>query len=149
MTSNPNISRPSSIRRAIILTVALLLGLAFSLTVSSLAHAGWSDWMSPPDQPAQKPRTVKKAGLNTKPIKKKSATSKAFAQMTSAPRSLVSGTKSLFSSDKPVTHSVTRSVPRKMVADKQKPSMLSRLFTPQPVQQPRTVTEFLSQKRPQ
>ena len=44
---------PSWIRRAIILTVALLLGLAFSLGISTPAKAGWTDWFSSSDQPAR------------------------------------------------------------------------------------------------
>jgi hypothetical protein len=142
---------PSWIRRAIILTVALLLGLAFSLGVSSPAEAGWTDWFSSSDQPPQKPRTVKKAGLKTtQPGKKQSATSKVFGQLAGNPKNFVAGTKSLFGADKPVSHSASRTVPRKMVADKQpKPSMLKRLFTPTPPAQPRTVTEWMAQKRPE
>ena len=141
---------PSWVRRAIILTVALLLGLAFSLGVSSSAKASWTDWFSSSDQPPQKPRTVKKAGLNAKPAKKQSAPAKVFGQLAGNPKSFMAGTKSLFGADKPVSHSASRTVPRKMVADKQpKPSMLKRLFTPTPPPQPRTVTEWMAQKRPE
>ena len=69
-----NATRPQWIRRTIILTVGpLLLGLAFSLSVGSLAHAGVADWFSSSDQPAQKPqKTVKKAGLEMpEPAQKK------------------------------------------------------------------------------
>jgi hypothetical protein len=134
------------VARVVILTLALLLGVAFSLGVTAFAHAGWGDWFSPTDpQPAQKPRTVKKAGLKPQTAKKKSATTKMMSNLTSN----LAGTKSLFSPKPPVSHSNSRSVPRKMVADKPaKPSMLKRLFTPEPPQQPRTVSEFIQQKRP-
>ena len=102
-----NANHPQWIRRTIILTVALLLGLAFSLSVGSLAHAGVADWFSSSDQPAQKPRTVKKAGLNAKPPQKKSAMSKMVGHLTGNPKNLMSTPKSMFSSTKPVTHSAS------------------------------------------
>jgi hypothetical protein len=142
--------RRTWIRRTLILTLALLLGLAFSLGVTAFAEAGVADWFSSSNQqPAQKPRTVKKAGLKTQASKKKSPTSKMLGQLTSGPKNLVSSTKALFTPDKPASHSVSRGVPRKMVADKPaQPSMLQRLFTPPQPQPARTVSEWIAQERP-
>jgi hypothetical protein len=136
----------------ILIGLSFLLGLAFSLGMAAFAQAGVADWFSPSSTdapPPQKPRTVKKAGLKPMTPKKKSAGSRLIDNLTTSPKEFAANTKSLFKTDAPPTTHAKKTVPRKMVADKQqKPSLIKRLFTPQKQPEPRTVNEWMSQKRP-
>ena len=141
------------VRRCLMLGLALLLGLAFSLGVARWAQAGVADWFSSSSSdhstptPAQKPRTVKKAGLKPVQPKKQSAGGRLVDNLTTGPSKMVASTKSLFAAPKTGSSGLhSKTVPRKMVADKQKkPTLMQRMFAAPPSQQPLTVNEWMNQ----
>jgi hypothetical protein len=136
-----------TVRRAILLGLALLLAIGPPLAAPSAARAGLSDLFST-SEPAKPKKTVKKAGMFQNTKKPTTATGRMFNSLMSGPNKMTASAMSaLLPGKKTTPTSKSRTVPRKMVSDQQEPSMLGKLFAPKK-QAPQTVTEWMQQPRP-
>jgi hypothetical protein len=135
--------------RAALVGCAVLLSVGLLLSSARPAQAGWTDWLSPSDSQSQSAkRTVKKAGIRQATKKPTSATSRMVESVTSAPKKMMTSSMSALLPGKKTTSSKSHTVPRKMVSDKNQPSLLGRLFTNPEKDKPLTVTEWMAQPRP-
>jgi hypothetical protein len=139
----------SPIARLLLLGIAFSIGCGGLLSSTRVAQAGWTDWLSPSDSQSQKAKkTVKKAGIRQPTKKPATATGRMIDSVTSAPKKMVASSMSALLPGKKTTATKSRTVPRKLVSDQNKPSTLQRLFSAPAKDQPLTVTEWMAQPRP-
>jgi hypothetical protein len=145
----PTVGKSAPACRAVLVGIALALSVGTLLSATRVAQAGLADWLSSGDSQSQKPKkTVKKAGIRQTTKKPTSATSRMLDNLTSAPKKMMTSSMSAMLPGKKTTSSKSRTVPRKLVSDKNQPSMLQRLFTNPEKDKPLTVTEWIAQPRP-
>ena len=143
-------AQASPVARLVLLGIAFSIGCGGLLSSTRVAQAGLTDWLSPSDSQSQKAKkTIKKAGIR-QPVKKPTtATGRLFDSVASAPKKMVTSSMSaLLPGKKPSASTKSRTVPRKLVSDQNKPSALQRLFSAPKKDQPLTVTEWMAQPRP-